>query len=46
MDGKRMSGMMPEQGYGSSTPGDWIEANLCDGLSQPSAVLLMIEGAS
>ena len=46
MDGKRMIGMMPEQGYGSSSPGGWFKAILCDGLSQPSFLFLMMEGLS
>ncbi|QNI73443.1 hypothetical protein SynNOUM97013_01382 [Synechococcus sp. NOUM97013] len=37
---------MPEQGYGSSSPGDWIRVILCDGLSQPSPFLPMVEAVS
>ncbi|QNI48457.1 hypothetical protein SynA1560_01800 [Synechococcus sp. A15-60] len=37
---------MPGQGYGSSSPGGWIRAVHCDGLSQPTPVLLKIEAVS
>ena len=46
MDGKQMSGMMPEQGYGSSGPCDCFGAIHCDGLSQLGSVFLMIEDLS